>query len=168
MKISKSATFFAALVLSSYSTAALAATAKAELQSRNDSSVKGTIEFTDTADGLQVKYKISGLGKDQNHGFHIHEKGDCSSKDAKSAGPHYLKVAETGGTSMDFPQKFAGDMPQIKSDSKGNAEGSFVVKDISVNQKNPIDGRAVIVHGGPDDISKKSAPRVACGQIQSK
>lgn len=140
--------------------------AAATLESKNDSTVKGTIDFSETADGLQVKYSLTGLAKDQNHGFHIHEKGDCSSKDAKTAGPHYHKVAETGGTSLDFPGKYAGDLPQIKSDANGKAEGQFLVTGVTIDKVNPIDGRAIIVHAGPDDLTKKSAPRAACGLIK--
>lgn len=140
--------------------------ATATLESKNSSNVKGTVEFSETAEGLQVKYALSGLAKDQNHGFHIHEKGDCSSADAKSAGPHYHKVAETGGTSLDFPGKYAGDLPAIKADAAGRAEGQFLVTGVTIDKVNPIDGRAIIVHGGPDDPTKKSAPRVACGLIQ--
>src|SRR5689334_21079773 len=50
--------------------------------------VKGTVEFTQVDDGVEVTANIEGLKKG-DHGFHIHEKGDCSAPDASSAGGHF-------------------------------------------------------------------------------
>ncbi len=142
--------------------------AKVNLQPLQQSSATGTVTFLETKAGVKVQYNIRGLGKNARHGFHIHEKGDCSSPDGKSAGPHYHKIAETGGTSSDNPQKFAGDMPELKADKNGEASGSFFMRHISLSEQNPIIGRAVIVHGGKDDITKPSAPRIACGKIEAQ
>lgn len=140
--------------------------AHADLEAKSGSKVKGMVHFEETADGLKVSYDMSGLKAGKEHGFHVHEKGDCSSKDGKSAGPHYMKVADSPGTSKENPAKYAGDLPMIKADAKGMAKGEFVVKGLSVDQENPIKDRAIMVHGGPDDVKKPSAPRVACGVIK--
>ena len=140
--------------------------AKALMQSRNGSQAKGTVEFIQGRDTVHVQYNIEGLGKKKIYGFHIHEKGDCSAPDAKSAGGHYLPTGKGGGTSLDSPQKYAGDMPQLKSDSSGRAEGFFSIGNLSVNEKNGIMGRAVVIHGGPDNPNEPSAPRIACGVIR--
>lgn len=146
---------------------------RAELQPKNGSQVSGQIDFFQTADGVKVKYKIKNLDNNKKFGFHIHEKPDCSSVDGKSAGPHYGKMAghEGHGTSLDFPDMYAGDLPMISSNKSGTAEGEFVVKTISISGSvsgtYAIADRAVIVHGGPDDKTKKSAPRIACGVIKS-
>lgn len=145
--------------------AAAAETVHANLESKNDSKVIGTAEFTELPSGLQIEYKIMGLKPDGTYGFHIHEKGDCSSKDAKSAGSHYHKIADTGGTSLDTPGAFAGDLPSLKTDKKGIAQGRLLVANLSLQGVNPVSGRAIMVHGGPDDVTKPSAPRVACGVI---
>lgn len=141
--------------------------AQATMESRSKSKAAGTINFTQVNDGLKIDYKMTGLKPNGTFGFHIHEKGDCSSADAKSAGSHYHKIAETGGTSKETPGLFAGDLPQIKSDAKGVAEGSVTADKVSLNKTNPVDGLAIMVHGGPDDVTKKSAPRIACGVIKS-
>src|SRR5437764_11602144 len=52
------------------------------------SKVSGTVTFTEVADGVQVQAEITGLTPG-NHGFHIHEFGDCSAPDATSAGAHF-------------------------------------------------------------------------------
>jgi superoxide dismutase, Cu-Zn family len=144
--------------------------AQAKLEGKSGAKVGGVVDFVESAEGagIKISYKIDGLKKNQIYGFHIHEKGDCSSNDAKSAGPHYLEVAPAGGTSTDSPQKHAGDLPPIKSDSKGVAQGSFTVESLSVNKSNAVAQRAIIVHGGPDNPNKKSAPRIACGVIEMK
>lgn len=142
-------------------------TAQAVLENRSGSKAAGTINFTQTKDDLKIDYKVTGLKANSSFGFHIHEKGDCSSADAKSAGSHFHKIAETGGTSKETPGAFAGDLPQIKSDAKGVAEGSVTANKVSLNKTNPVEGLAIMVHGGPDDVNKSSAPRIACGVIKS-
>jgi len=141
--------------------------AHADMQSKSGSAVKGTVHFSEGTQGLEISYDFQGLTKGQKYGFHIHENGDCSSADAKSAGKHYHEVAKTGGTSLDNPQRYAGDLPQITADASGNAKGSVKVSQLTIDKKIPIENRAIILHGGPDDITKKSAPRVACGVIKT-
>ncbi|MBC7420259.1 MAG: superoxide dismutase family protein [Bdellovibrio sp.] len=152
------------LAFTSYSNAA--SEAHANLESKNDSKVIGSAHFKELPEGLEIEYKILGLKKDGNYGFHIHEKGDCSSKDAKSAGSHYQKIAETGGTSLETPEAFAGDLPSLVSNNKGIAQGRLLIANLSLEGVNPVKDLAIMVHGGPDDATKHSAPRVACGVIK--
>ncbi len=149
-------------------TAPVPATAKADLKAKSGSTAKGFVQFTESNDGIQVRYKLSGLSKNSKLGFHLHEKGDCSSKDAKSAGPHYKKIEDGGGTSKDNPDRYAGDMPQIQTDANGNAEGVAMLSAGGLNKLSAVTNHAIIVHGGADDISKPSAPRIACGVIQEQ
>lgn len=145
----------------------------AELQPKNGSQVSGQIDFFQTAKGVNIKYKIKNLARNKKFGFHIHEKPDCSSADGKSAGPHYAKMPghEGHGTSLDFPDLYAGDLPMVSSNKAGTAEGEFTVSHLSISGgasgTYSIADRAVIVHGGPDDKTQKSAPRIACGVIKS-
>lgn len=139
--------------------------AHAEMKAASGSKVSGTIDITESNAGIKIQYKLSGLNKNGKHGFHIHENGDCSSADAKSAGGHYHKLDESGGTSSNNPARYAGDMPEIKADKKGNAKGSFIVSGLSIDKNIPVLNHAIIIHGAPDDISKPSAPRIACGVI---
>ncbi|MEO5668933.1 MAG: superoxide dismutase family protein [Bdellovibrionota bacterium] len=141
-------------------------TAHAEILPKSGSSIRGSIGIEEDKDSLKVSYKLSGLAPDSKHGFHFHEHGDCSSVDATSAGPHYKKLSSGGGTSLDFPDRYAGDMPSIQAGKNGKAEGSVIVSGLSLSGNNSVVGRAVIVHGGPDDVSKKSAPRIGCGVVK--
>src|SRR5437762_10327658 len=62
--------------------------AVAELKATQGNKVKGKVIFIQEDDGVRVKADITGLAPGE-HGFHIHEKGDCSSPDGKSAGDHF-------------------------------------------------------------------------------
>lgn len=148
--------------------AATTTMAHAKMISKSGSQVGGSFDFKETNHGLEIKYDLAGLPKNKTLGVHIHEKGDCSSLDAKSAGDHYAKIAPTGGTSLDFPGKYAGDLPPLQSDEFGKASGSFLVAQLSLVSGHTIKDRAIIIHGGPDNINEKSAPRIACGKIESR
>lgn len=141
--------------------------AAATLESKSGSRVTGEVKFSNAGTGVRGEYTIRGLSDGKVYGFHIHEKGDCSSADAKSAGKHYMQISATGGTSKDNPEKYAGDLPSVKADSKGEATGTFIARGLTINHKNGIADRAIILHDGPDDISKNSAARIACGVIKN-
>src|ERR1700746_3900644 len=88
--------------------------ATATLQSKSNSHVTGTVTFTKSGDDVEVTGDIEGLSPGQ-HGFHIHEKGDCSAPDAASAGGHFNPTNKPHG-SPDAPDHHAGDMPMLQAD----------------------------------------------------
>ncbi|MDO8943535.1 MAG: superoxide dismutase family protein, partial [Desulfobacterales bacterium] len=53
--------------------------AKADLAATRGNSTTGFVMFHQTPNGMMVHARVSGLKPGQEHGFHIHEKGDCSS-----------------------------------------------------------------------------------------
>lgn len=143
--------------------------AQAELQPTKGSKVEGKINFQKTENGVRVKGKVKNLTPGL-HGFHIHEKGDCSAPDATSAGGHFNPHDKNhGGPKSD--EKHAGDFGNIKADDKGVAKIDFVDPDLSLAGEASILGKAVIVHEKEDDL--KSQPtgdaggRVACGVIKN-
>lgn len=142
--------------------------AEAVLEPKNGSNVRGTVTFEQLPNNMLVTFNIEGLPPSKQFGFHIHEIGDCSSDDAKSAGGHYFPLSDKGGTSSDNPGRYAGDFPMIRSDKDGLAEGNYKTSKLTVAKNRAIVGRAVMVHAGPDDITKPSAPRIACGAIVVK
>src|SRR5947199_10877233 len=50
--------------------------------------VSGTVTLTEVADGVQIHADTTGLTAG-NHGFHVHEFGDCSTADDRTARPHF-------------------------------------------------------------------------------
>jgi Cu-Zn family superoxide dismutase len=65
-----------------------APSATAQLVATRGNAVTGTVTFTKVGDKVLVAGDIRGLTPNQEHGFHIHEKGDCSTGDGVSAGGH--------------------------------------------------------------------------------
>jgi Cu-Zn family superoxide dismutase len=142
--------------------------AMAELSPASGSTVHGTVHFHETSKGIRVMAKISGLTPGE-HGFHIHEKGDCSTPDATSAGGHFNPTgAKHGGPNA--ADRHAGDFGNVTADASGNAKFDMVDSHISFDGPNSIIGRGVIVHEKADDLTSQPAgnagKRVACGNIQ--
>jgi len=113
--------------------------------------VSGTVTFTEVADGVQIQAEITGLTPG-NHGFHVHQFGDCSAADASSAGAHFNPTNN------------------IEADASGSAKLDYVDHHISVaNDKESVIGRSVVVHVKADDLKSQpagdSGARVACGVI---
>jgi Cu-Zn family superoxide dismutase len=152
--------------------AAAVKSATATIAPASESKVAGTVTFTKSADSIKVEAKLTGLTPG-DHGFHVHEKGDCSSPDAKSAGGHF----NPGGVDHGAPGGEAhhtGDLGNIVADKDGVAEMSadLLITHLSLDADavNNIVGKAVIVHGGADDMksqpSGNAGPRVGCGVIK--
>jgi Cu-Zn family superoxide dismutase len=106
-----------------------------------------------------------------DHGIHIHEFGDCSGEDFKSAGAHLNPTGLTHAGPTDAVRHF-GDLGNIKVDENGNGQLTetltFVDQPVAALQELII-GKAVIVHEGVDDLktqpSGDSGKPIACGAI---
>src|SRR5262249_45143197 len=83
------------------------------------SKVSGTVTFTEEADGVQVQAEITGLTPG-DHGFHVHEFGDCSAGDASSAGAHFNPTHKPHAGPA-TPERHTGDMGNVKADASGKA-----------------------------------------------
>jgi Cu-Zn family superoxide dismutase len=81
------------------------------------SKVSGTVTFTEEADGVKVRAEITGLTPG-NHGFHVHEFGDCSAADASSAGAHFNSTHKPHA-GPDTPELHVGDMGYVEADASG-------------------------------------------------
>lgn len=129
--------------------------------------VTGMVTFEKVADGVRVSGSIEGL-EEGNHGFHIHQYGDCSAADGTSAGGHYNPENVEHGAPSD-EMRHIGDMGNIEANADGVAEINFVDQTIKLNGPHSIMGRGVIVHAGEDDLTSQptgaAGARVACGVI---
>jgi Cu-Zn family superoxide dismutase len=132
------------------------------------SKVSGTVTFTEVADGVQVQAEITGLTPG-NHGFHVHEFGDCSATDASSAGAHFNPTHKPHA-GPDTDERHVGDMGNVEADASGTAKLEYVDHQISLtNDERSVIGRSVVVHAKADDLKTQpagdSGARVACGVI---
>jgi Cu-Zn family superoxide dismutase len=142
--------------------------AVAKLAPTAGSTSTGTVTFTQRGDKVIVDAKLSGLSAGP-HGFHIHEKGDCSAADAMSAGGHFNPTGKPHGNPMSG-EHHLGDMPALEADAAGNATLSIALDGIAIGGgAGDIVGKSVIVHKDPDDYKTQptgnSGARVACGVI---
>jgi len=132
---------------------------------------RGTVDFTQRGDDVLVAASFSGLAPGA-HGFHIHEKGDCSAPDATSAGGHFNPTGRPHGDPMQG-EHHLGDLPMLQADASGNARLNATIQGASLRggATHPI-RRAVVVHAQRDDYRSQpagdSGARVACGVIAAK
>lgn len=144
--------------------------AVATLEPTRGNTASGTVEFVDRGGTVYVLANVSGLSAGP-HGFHIHEKGDCSSGDGMSAGGHFNPGGVPHGSPL-MPSHHVGDLPNLLADTSGKATLRTDVAGLTIDSGRPGDivGRAVVVHRDADDFTSQpagnSGPRVACGVIR--
>ena len=142
--------------------------ASATLAATTGNATTGSVAFTPNGDRVRVLARVSGLAPGP-HGFHIHDKGDCSAPDGMSAGGHFNPTGKAHGNPA-AGEHHGGDMPMLEADASGNATLDVTLDTISLaGDATTIVGRAVIVHKDADDYKTQptgnSGARVACGVI---
>lgn len=133
--------------------------------------VAGKVTFAKSGEKLMVMAEVSGLTPGL-HGFHIHEKGDCSAPDGTSAGGHFNPTGKIHG-SPEHADHHLGDMLQLVADANGNARQASYIDGVTIGGgPGDIVGRSVIIHAAPDDYKTQptgnSGARQACGVIVRK
>lgn len=160
---------FVALGIAGGEAAAAGAVAEAQLKPTQGNAVGGIVTFTEEAGKVRAVANVTGL-KPGSHGFHVHEKGDCSAPDGTSAGGHFNPSGAPHGDPHKGHQHHAGDMPMLVADKNGKAQLTVEMKGVTVaDGPSSLVGRAVIVHADADDHATQptgnSGARVACGLI---
>lgn len=165
MKTILSITMFCALI--SFVRAQEVTKATAQLEPKSGSKVTGTVTFTKVGDEVQVVADIQNLTPGQ-HGFHIHDKGDCSAPDAASAGAHFNPTHQHHGGPTGS-ERHAGDLGNITADASGTVRQAWKGK-LSLSGDDSIIGKSIVVHEKTDDLktdpSGNSGARIACGEIK--
>jgi Cu-Zn family superoxide dismutase len=148
-----------------------ARSATAMLVPLGSSGVSGTLTLTELVDGgVKIEGHIHGLRPEGLHGFHVHEKGDCSAADGTSAGGHFNPTGQPHGDPSS-QHSHVGDFGNVQANNAGEAEVFTVKKEASLgDDANSLVGRAIIVHKGLDDLASqpagKSGDRIACAIIR--
>lgn len=147
-----------------------AASATVSLQPTSGSVVSGVIDLVAQDGGIQLSGRIAGLTSDAEHGFHVHETGDCSAPDASSAGGHFNPGGEPHGRHGAAPHH-AGDLPSVVANAQGEADLNLVIPGLEIGSGGPRDviGRALVVHAQRDDFTTQpdgaAGSRIGCGVI---
>ena len=159
----------AALVVTACATTPFdSAVATAKLEPTKGSTTTGTVTFAQRMGKVVVTADVRGLTPGE-HGFHMHEKGDCSSGDGMSTGGHWNPDSTPHGPQA--APHHAGDMPSLVADASGNAKANFSLDGVTVAPgPKSVVGRGLIVHKDPDDFKTQptgnAGARVACAVIQ--
>jgi len=145
------------------------ARATAGLKATKGNKTFGEADFEQVGGKVRVVIFVEGLKPGQEHGLHIHEKGDCSSGDGMSAGGHFNPHGKPHGHPSSG-ERHAGDLPSLKADKSGRAKIQVEVDGLTVTAgPASVVGRAVIVHADPDDYKTQptgnAGARLACGVI---
>ena len=143
--------------------------AAASLTPTQGKEVRGLVLFREMdAQHVMVHARVIGLKPIAEHGFHLHENGQCASPDGASAGGHFNPAKAAHGPQD--AEHHAGDMPNLKADGNGVADQKFIIQGVSLSPgPTSIDARSVIVHADPDDFRSQPAgnagPRLACAVV---
>ncbi len=143
--------------------------AAAQLQATRGSTATGTVRFTQQGGKVQVSGQVSGLKPNAEHGFHVHEKGDCSSGDGMSTGGHFNPAGAPHGR-HGAGAHHTGDLPSLKADANGIAQFRFESASLMLGSgAADVIGKGLIVHRDPDDYTTQptgnAGPRLACAVI---
>tara|TARA_Y100001001_G_scaffold152137_1_gene164459 strand:- start:80 stop:436 length:357 start_codon:yes stop_codon:yes gene_type:complete len=103
------------------------------------------------------------------HAVHLHETGDCSGDDFKSAGGHIAGGKDHGVLVEGGPHP--GDMPNMIVGDKGVMKEEVFLDMIDIDAMiKDKDGAAFIIHSGADDYQSQpsgdAGSRIACGVFQ--
>ncbi|MBN2009833.1 superoxide dismutase family protein [candidate division KSB1 bacterium] len=137
------------------------------LEPTDGNTATGTVTFIQTDKGILAVADVSGLTPGK-HGFHIHEFGDVTDLDGKSAGGHFNPTNSKHGGPQSA-ERHVGDLGNLVADDTGKAHYEWTDSIISFHGENSIIGRAVIIHAGDDDLKSQptgnAGARVAHGVI---
>ena len=164
-------TLAAVIALTACASSPTGPSATAQLKPTTGNTTSGTVQFVQKGKQVQVSAMVNGLKPGAVHGFHIHEKGDCSSGDGLSAGGHFNPTQQAHGKPGANGAHHLGDLLSLDADPQGVATFDFVHKDIALDRgSNGILGRGLIVHNDPDDYTTQptgnSGARLACAVIE--
>lgn len=153
--------------------AATPASAVAQLESRSGSTATGQLQFTMSDGGVSITGELAGLTPGTEHGFHVHETGDCSAADASSAGGHFNPHnAQHGPPTVAQNERHLGDMPNVVADENGRSAITAAIPGATLRDGgvNDLIGKAVVVHAQRDDYvtqpSGDAGGRITCGVIR--
>ena len=143
--------------------------AKAVLAAREGGTVAGEVTFTESGGEVAIAAHITGAPAG-SHGFHLHEFGDCSAADFKSAGGHFNPTDMPHAGPADA-ERHAGDLGNVVVADDGTAHHELSSSMITVAAgPSSVVGRGVILHEDEDDLVSQptgaAGARLACGVVE--
>ncbi len=149
------------------------APAEASMLDRDGTNL-GTLLVYKVDRGVRIVGSLEGVSPGE-HGFHIHEMGDCDATTGfESAGGHYAPGDHQHGFNNEAgPHE--GDIVNVVADDAGTVAidevNAMVTLDPGPATLFDADGSALVLHADPDDYqtdpSGNSGERIACGVIEA-
>ena len=146
--------------------------AEADLKPAEGVKLKGDVELKESAEGVEIFAEI----KDATpglHGFHIHEKGDCSDIPGKSMGAHFNPDAKLHRLPGEGSERHLGDLGNVTVGDDGKGQSKFTVTGASLKEgdSHSLLGKSFVVHASQDmgqgqQPAGDSGQPVACGIIE--
>jgi Cu-Zn family superoxide dismutase len=132
-----------------------------ELYPKGRHQARGMLRFAKTDHGVVIKGHIKGLSRG-TFGFGIHERGDCSAMDGKSAGGYFNPTKTTA--------RPLGQLDDVRANTKGVVEIDRVESKLDLAGNSAIVGKAIVVQAWAYDpnVDVKEVPFVACGVVQAQ
>ena len=139
---------------------------------RSESELAGSAIFIRSGANIELQITVE-LAPPGSHAVHIHETGDCSAPDGKSAGGHWNPDGHDHGQWGEGVHHL-GDIGNIEVDEEGVGTLSLMTDRWSIGDgaANDILGKAIIVHADADDFETQptgnAGGRIGCGVIKGQ
>jgi Cu-Zn family superoxide dismutase len=141
------------------------------INSKSGTSTQGTAKFSQAGNMVTMNMNVYKLTPGI-HAVHVHEFGDCSSTDAKSAGGHWNPSKDDHGK-WGSEHFHMGDIGNLVADKNGTARLVFKTDKwclgCSDDSKNIV-GKSIVIHSGKDDYMTQptgnAGGRVGCIEIK--
>lgn len=146
--------------------------AYAVIEPKSGTNTSGMAELTSDGKTVTLNLGVSGATPGEL-AVHIHEKPDCSSPDAESAGGHWNPTMEAHGKFGDKPFHL-GDIGNISigEDGKGSLTHTTDLWSLTPGAPNSVLDHAIVVHISKDDFKTQpgggAGARIGCGVIKRK
>lgn len=134
---------------------------EAVFQQVNASGMNGTARFVDRGSGVTAALVVVNNGPPGPYSIAIHERGNCSSPNAFSAGQPWAPPG--------WPVPATRMFPSVVLNTNGTGDMTVRLRGLAVAGPDSLQGKAVLVHAGPtvgDDL-RPGVPNnvVLCGVI---
>jgi superoxide dismutase, Cu-Zn family len=145
--------------------------AKAELEPTANNTARGTVEFYLAQPTLALNVQLADV-EPGNHGFHIHENGDCGGANASAAGGHLNPNGSPHGDPKDGEQRHhAGDLGNVRAEDDRTVKQWVRSDELQLQGPAGILGKAIVLHTRDDDLESQpggeSGDPIACGVIRA-
>lgn len=134
-----------------------------------DGAEVGTVIFTESEGGVDVRADFHDVEGDGQHGFHLHQNGECTPPDFTSAGDHFNPENADHACPPTTP-RHAGDFGNVEiTGGSGTFDQSTDLLTVGPGVSSVV-GKAVLLHAMEDDCSTQpsgdSGGRWACGVVE--